>query len=94
MNDRDQTKVRIVRRNTAGSPRLRIPNSIRFIDPRPFHLQRQNGIYYSKNDYIWLVNKWLEKNNFKNPTYKDIQDGLLLEIKYQMASMKSGETEI
>ena len=73
--------------------RARSTESTRFSDSKPFLCQKEDGLFYDKNDYIWLAMKWFTQNNYRNPTKREILDGLLLEVKYQYASMKSNETE-
>ena len=45
--------------------------------------------YYANEDYVWLVKKWSERNVGKNPSRRQIMDGILVELTSRFSQKKS-----
>lgn len=91
-NDAEPGLQRRVARADRGK-RVRAQISARFTDPTPFRLQKDGGKLYDKEDYAWLGMNWLEKNSYRNPSKRQVLEGILLEVRNQFTSMKHAETE-
>lgn len=63
--------------------RRRGNTSRKFTDPSPFVLLKGGGKPYENSDYIWLAMRWLEMNNNRYPSKREILEGLLEEVSKQ-----------
>lgn len=49
---------------------------------------------FKNEDFVWLGQKWLQANNFRSPTKRDIVEGLMMELNKFYSPIRPGETSM